>query len=103
MMVDLVGSGSAKSRMRSVDVVPGEVDGQFPLHGSETVRDQNQAPGALGLDGADAALDDGEAAVLADGAEPLSDTATATKRREFYHLPLAPRPRARAREAPGYF
>lgn len=60
--VDLIGSGGAKSRVRPVAVV---------LHGSETVRDENQSPGALVLDGADAAFDDGETAVLADGTEPL--------------------------------
>ena len=54
--------GGAKSRVRPVAVV---------LHGSETVRDENQSPGALVLDGADAAFDDGETAVLADGTEPL--------------------------------
>ena len=78
MVVDLVGSGGAESRVRPVAVVPGDVDGQFVLHGRETVRDQNQSPGALVLDGADAALDHGEAAVFADGAEPLADAATAT-------------------------
>ena len=78
MVVNLVGSDSAESRVWPVAVVPGEVDGQFLLHGSETVRDQNQPPCALVLDGSDAALDHGQAAVLADGAEPLPDTATAT-------------------------
>ena len=78
MMVDLVGSGSAESRVRPVAVVPGDVERQFLLDGDETVWDQNQSPGALVLDGSDAALDHDEAAVLADGAEPLRDTATAT-------------------------
>src|SRR2546428_3968536 len=78
MVVDLVGSGGAKSRVRPVAVVPGDVGGQVPLHGSEMVRDQNQSPGALVLDGADAALDHGEAALASDGTEALVDVATAT-------------------------
>ena len=73
MMVSLVGSSGTESRVGPVGVVPGEVDDQFPLEGCETVRDQDQAPGALVFDGADATLDHGEAA-----AEPLADAATAT-------------------------
>ena len=71
MVIDLIESGGAESRVRPVAVVPANVEGQFLLHGSETVRDENQSPGALVLDGADAAFDDGETAVLADGTEPL--------------------------------
>src|SRR5438445_12137150 len=41
MVVDLIGSDGAESRARPVAVVPGEVDGQFLLHGGETVRDQD--------------------------------------------------------------
>ena len=76
--VDLIGSGGAKSRVRPVAVVPGDVERQFLLHGGETVRNSDKSPGAFVLDGADAAFDHGEAAILADGAEPLPDTATAT-------------------------
>src|SRR5712692_2834422 len=78
MVVDLVGSGGAESGVGPVAVVPGEVEKQLPLHDSETVRNQNQSPRALVLDGADAALDHGEAAIASDGAEPLADAATAT-------------------------
>src|SRR6266581_4087138 len=78
MVVDLVRCRAAESRERPVAVVPGEVKGQFLLHGGEAVRNQNQSSRALVLDGADAALDHGEAAVLADGAELLADTAAAT-------------------------
>ncbi len=78
VVVELVGCGSVEARVRPVAVVPGEVEGQFLPHGSEAVRDQNQSPGALVLDGADAALDHGDAAVLADGTEALADLATVT-------------------------
>ncbi len=60
MVVDLIRSGGAESHVRPVAVVPGDVDGEFLLQGGETVRDQNQSPGALVLDGADAALDHGD-------------------------------------------
>jgi len=78
MMVDLVGSGGAELRVRPVAVVPGDVGGQFPLHGSEMVRDQNQSPGALVLDGADAALDHCHASVLPDRTDTMADEAAAT-------------------------
>src|SRR2546425_3415430 len=64
MVKNLVGSG-AEPRVRPATVVSGEVEAQFLLHGSETVRDQDQAPGALVLDGSNATLDHGQAAVLA--------------------------------------
>src|SRR5947209_18905398 len=73
MVVNLVGSGSTESGVRPVAVVPGDVERQLLLDGDETVRDQNQSPGALVLDGSDAALDHGEAAVRADGRESLPD------------------------------
>src|SRR5260221_156670 len=50
MMLNLVGSGSTESRVRSVTVVPRDVERQFLSHDGETVRDQNQSPGALVLD-----------------------------------------------------
>ena len=77
MVVDLVGSGGAESRVRPVVVAPGEVGRQFLVEGGETVRDRGESPRALVL-GADAALDHREAAVFADGAEPLADAAAAT-------------------------
>src|SRR5712691_4602972 len=83
MVADLVGSGGAETGVRALGVVPGEVEGQFLLHGVETVRDRDEAMCALVLDGSDAALDHGEASVLADGAEPLLDAATATPALEF--------------------
>jgi len=61
-----------------VAVVPGPIERQILLEGGETVRDQNQSPGALVLDGSDAALDHGEAAALADGTEALADVSAAT-------------------------
>jgi len=78
MMVDLVGCGSAESGVNPVAVVPEAVERQFLLHGGETVRNSDKSPGAFVLDGADAAFDHGEAAILADGAKPLPDTATGT-------------------------
>jgi len=58
-----------------VAVVPGDVEGQFLFHGGETVRNRDESPRALGLERPDAALDHGEAAVLANGPEALSDAA----------------------------
>src|SRR5207245_3716619 len=77
MVVDLVGSGGAESRVRPVAVVPGAVDGQFLLHDGEAVRDKNQSPGDRVLDGSDAAFDRRDAAVVAEGAEALAAAATA--------------------------
>ncbi len=78
MVVDLVGSDGAEPRVRPVAVVPGEVERQFLLEGGETVRDREELPGALVLDGSDATLDHGEAAVPADRTEPLVDASAAT-------------------------
>src|SRR5712692_8726656 len=78
MVVDLVGCGGAEPHVRPVTVVPGEVEGQFLLEGGETVRDREESSRALVLDGSDATLNHGQAAVLTDGTEPLVDAATAT-------------------------
>jgi len=54
--------------MRPVLVVPGKKQSQFLTHGVVVERDED-APGAFGLDGPHKAFDDGDGAVLADGAE----------------------------------
>ncbi len=69
--------------MGPVAVVPVEVERQLLLEGGETVRDRDESRGALVLDGSDAALDHGEAAVLADGAEALADVSAATPASEL--------------------
>jgi len=75
IVVDLVGGCAPESRVGPVAVVPGTIELQTLLEGDETVRDRYESPRALGLERPDAALDHGEAAILADGAEPLPDTA----------------------------
>ena len=60
--------------MRPVAAVPGEVEGQFLPESGETVGDEDQAPGALHLDGSDAPLDHREAAILPDGSESVLDS-----------------------------
>ena len=105
MVVDLVGSDGTEARVRPVAVVPGKVEPQLLLHRGETVRDQNQSPRALVLDGSDATLDHGDAAIASDGAEPLADPATAAPALELPGDELAalvgdevPRPHARPPE-----
>jgi hypothetical protein len=51
--------------------------GQLLLHGGEAVRDRDEAARALVLERPDGALDHGQTAVLADGAEALVDPAAA--------------------------
>ena len=75
MVVDLVGCGAAETGVRTVAIVPGDVEHQLQPESGETERDKDQSPGALGLDGADASFDHREASVLADGPESVPDPA----------------------------
>lgn len=75
MGVDLVRGRGPESRVGPVAVVPGKVERQFLLHGGQTIGDGGQTARALGLERPDGALDHGEAAILADGPEPLPDAA----------------------------
>ena len=63
--VDLVGRCGSQPLVRTVAVVPLEVERQFPSHALALVRDQ-QPPRALVLHRSDEPLEDGDAAVLAD-------------------------------------
>jgi hypothetical protein len=58
-------------------VVPVDVQGKLSTQVSTPIRDE-QPTSALALDRSDQALDDCDAAVLADGSEPLTDPATTT-------------------------
>mgnify|MGYP006993421264 CR=1 FL=1 len=60
--------------MSPVAVVPGEVKDQILPESRETERDQDQPPGALGLEGPDAPLDYREASILADGSKSVLNT-----------------------------
>ena len=78
MVVDLIGSGTPEPGVGPAAVEPGEVERQLVDEGGETVRDRDQTPRALDLDGSDAPLDYGQAAVLANGAESMADAPAAT-------------------------
>jgi hypothetical protein len=56
-------------------VVPREVKPELLFDVGETVWNRGKPSRALGLERSDAALDHGDAAVLADGAEALADAA----------------------------
>jgi hypothetical protein len=68
-MVDFVRRGRSEPGVRSVSVVPRGEERQVMMHSGESVGDESQPARALGLEGPDGALDHGQAAVLADGAE----------------------------------
>jgi len=64
--------------MGAVASVPREVKLELLLEIGETVRNRDQPSSAFSFNRPDAALDHGEAAVLADGPEPLPDAAAMT-------------------------
>lgn len=76
--VDLVGRSRAESRMRPLDVVPSDVVFELAPERSSRQGHDRQKPRALVFQRADEPLNDGEAAVLADGAEALLDAVTTT-------------------------
>jgi hypothetical protein len=63
--------------------VPREVKSELLLEIGGTVRNGDQPSSAFSLNRPDAALDHGQAAVLADGAEPLPDAAATAPSSEF--------------------
>ncbi len=83
MEVDFVGGRGSEAGVGPVAGVPGEVKPELLLEIGETVWSRDQASSALGLNRPDAALDHGEAAVLADGAEALMDAAAVAPSSEF--------------------
>lgn len=64
--------------MGAVAGVPREVKPELLLEIGETVWNHEQLSSAFSLNRPDAALDHGQAAVLADGAEPLTNAAATT-------------------------
>ena len=71
-MVDFVRCPAGKEVVRSVLVVPVEVEGQFSSHVTVAQWDDDSAR-ALMLERADASFDHSNAAVLADSAKPRLD------------------------------
>ena len=71
--VNLVWRPRPEELVRTLDVVPATPQVDFVLEGAAPERNHNQSPGALGLDGPDQALNDGDASVLADSTESLPD------------------------------
>lgn len=88
--VDLVGRAALQARMRTLGVVPSDVVVELAPEGALRQRHNRQQACALGLQRLDEALDDGEAAVLADGAEALGDAVAAAPRRELAGDELRP-------------
>jgi len=78
MVVNLIGSGGAEPHMRSAAVVKGRVERQLLLGRGETVRDQDQTPRALGLDGSDAARDYRQAPVPPQRTEAMPNSLAMT-------------------------
>ncbi len=81
-VIDLVWGSARESGMRSVPVVPVDVQQQLMLEGCEAEGDEDR-PRTLVLHRADESLEDPEAAVLADGTEPLLDATMPTPRAEL--------------------
>jgi hypothetical protein len=76
--VNLVGCGTGEELVGPVGIEPGHVPIELALESSCYEGHEDQAR-ALGLHRPDEPLDDGEAAVLPDRAEPLLDASTDTK------------------------
>ena len=81
--VEFVGRAGAESRVRPLRVEPGDVVVEFTAERGPRQRHDRQQARALVLHRLDEPLDDGEAAVLADGAEALLDSATAAPESEL--------------------
>lgn len=64
--------------MRSVAVVPGEVERQLVLECGEAVRDQDQTSRALGFECSHASLDHRQAPIFSHGPEPVLDAVALT-------------------------
>ena len=75
--VDLVGSPHSERLVRTLGVVPVPPKGQLAQEVSAPERDEDQPSRALGLERPHQAFDDGDAAVLTDGAEAVRDSVTA--------------------------
>src|SRR4030095_2619005 len=60
--------------MRSVSVVPGEIERQLLLEACEAVRNQDQPSRALGFERAHAALNHRQAPVLSQCPKPMSNS-----------------------------
>jgi hypothetical protein len=83
MMVDLVGGRASEPGMWPMPVVPRDVDPEVLLEAGKPIRNRDEPARALALDRPDAALDHGEASVLADGPEALADSPATTPAPEF--------------------
>ena len=75
IMVDLVGRAISEMFVRSMLVVPTDVERQLLPEPLPVKRNEHQLPCALGLDRSYQPLDHGDAAMLGHGTEPLTDTA----------------------------
>ena len=75
--IEFVGRAGAESRVRPLGVEPGDVIVELAAERVSRQRNDRQQPRAFVLHRLDKSLDDGEAAVLADGAEALLDSTTA--------------------------
>src|SRR6266571_9583003 len=71
MVVDLIGGSTAEPGVRPETVEPRAVERQLVLEGGEAIRDQDQPPRTLGLDGSDAALDHRQAPILPQSSESM--------------------------------
>jgi hypothetical protein len=70
-VVNLTRCSASQSGVRTLAVVPGEVERQLVLEGGEAVGDQDQTPRALGLDGSDTAFDHRQAPMLPKRSEAM--------------------------------
>src|SRR5437870_4210776 len=76
MEVDLIGSPRTESLVWPVSVVPRRPECNLRFEAGTPNRYDGESPRALALDDPDEPLDDGDAAELADGSEPLSNPQT---------------------------
>lgn len=81
-VADFIGSSAAERRVGPMAVVPGDQFREFSLEGSSPQRHQREPCDAL-LEREDQSLDHGDAAVLADRAEPRTHTLPSAPRFEF--------------------
>src|SRR5436309_6016092 len=77
-VVNLLRGRASQPGMRSVVVVPGEIERHLLFERGEPVGNQDQTPRALGLDGSDVALDHRQAPVFPQRPETVSNALPTT-------------------------
>ena len=72
--VNFIGRRAMQGHVRSMSVVPGNEPGNLPMDGSAHQWYYRKQAQTVAFERADEALDDGNASLLADGAEPRPNT-----------------------------